>query len=55
MNSDEGKRNVFHTAKQMANVGQDVKNVNCLKNKNGEVIVDSEGYKTIWKITWRNC
>ena len=33
----------------MANVGNNVMNVNCLRNKNGKVIMDSEGTKTIWK------
>ena len=33
----------------MAWVDQDVMNVNCFRNKNEKVIVDSEGIKTIWR------
>ena len=48
MQSDEGRRNVFHTAKLMAKVGHDVMNANCLRNQNGKIVVDSEGIKAIW-------
>ena len=40
---------VFHIAKLMANVEEDVMNVNCLRNKNGKVIVDSEGINAFYK------
>ena len=49
VNSDEGRRNVFRIAKQMAKTGQDVTNVNCLRSGNGKVIVNGEDVKTIWK------
>ena len=45
----DGGRNVFHKAKQMTRAGQDEMNVNCLRNINGQVIVNGEGVKTIWK------
>ena len=33
----------------MGKVGQNVMNVNCLRNKNRKVVVDGEGIKAIWK------
>ena len=37
---EDGRRRVFHIAKQLARDGQDVMNVNCLTDKSGKVAVD---------------
>ena len=44
LDTEEGKKNVFRIAKQMANERQDVVGVNCLK-----VVIDSKGIKKTWK------
>ena len=49
LDSDEGKRKVYRIAKQMARDRQDVVNVNCLRNKAGKVVVDTEEMKKVWK------
>ena len=54
VNSDEGRRNVFRIAKQMAKVGQDIMNVNCLRNKNGKVLWTMKAFREFGKNTWRN-
>ena len=40
---------MYRIAKQLARDGQDVVNVNCLKDKSGKVVVDNEEIKKIWK------
>jgi hypothetical protein len=49
LDSEEGKRNVFRIAKQMAQERQDVTGVNCLKDGTGNVVVDSVGITKIWR------
>ena len=48
LDCEEGRRRVFRIAKQLARDGQDVVNVNCLKDKSGKVVVDNEEIKRIW-------
>ena len=45
LDSEEGRRRVFRIAKQLARDGQDIVNVNCLRDKGGKVAVD----KKLWK------
>ena len=49
LDSDEGRRNVFRVARQMAKDRQDVISNNCMLNEKGELTTDSEGIKEIWK------
>ena len=49
LDTEEGKKNVFRIAKQMANERQDVVGVNCLKDSAGKVVIDSKGIKKTWK------
>ena len=49
LDCEDGRRRVFRIAKQLARDGQDVVNVNCLKDKSGRVVIDNEEIKRIWK------
>ena len=49
LHTKERKRNVIRIAKQMMNERKEVIGVNCLKNEDGEVVVESEGVKQRWK------
>jgi hypothetical protein len=45
----EGKKNIFRIAKQMAKEGQDVVGVNCLKSDGGNIVIDPDEIKNVWK------
>ena len=47
--SEAGKRNVFRIAKQMAKERQDVVGVNCLKDADGNIVIDSNEIKDDWR------
>jgi hypothetical protein len=49
LGSAEGKKNVWHIAKQMIKQRQDVVQVNCLKSEGNSVVTGDEGVKKIWK------
>jgi hypothetical protein len=49
LDTEDGKRNVFRIAKQMAKERQDVVGGNCLKNGEGKLVIDSDGIKDAWK------
>ena len=49
LDSEEGKRNVFRIAKQMAKERQDVVGGNCLNDNRGRLVIDSEKIKDRWK------
>ena len=49
MDTEEGERNVFRIAKQMAKERQDVVGRSCLKNDQGEIVTDCEEMKNVWK------
>jgi len=42
LESTTGKKNVYILAKQMTKSRQDVVGVNCVKNANGKVLVESD-------------
>ena len=44
-----GKKNVYRVAKQMAKSRQDVVGVNCVKDANGKVLVESDQVKEEWR------
>ena len=50
LDCEEGRRRVFRIAKQLARDGQDVVNVNCLKDKSGKVVVDNEEIKNLERL-----
>lgn len=49
LEAEEGRKNVFRIAKQMVKYRQDVVRVTCLKDKRGNLVLDEEGRKKIWK------
>jgi hypothetical protein len=49
LGSEQGKKNVFRIAKQMAKERQDVVGINCLKESSGRIVTDSKGIKKTWK------
>ena len=34
---------------------QDVAGVNCVKDANGQVMVENDQVEEVWNSTWRNC
>jgi len=49
LESTAGKKNVYRVAMQMAKSRQDVVGVNCVKDANGKVLVDSDQVKEEWR------
>jgi len=49
LDTEEGRRDVFKIAKQIAKEKEDVVGVKCLKNGLGEVLVDAKDIKVRWK------
>jgi len=48
LESTAGKKNVYRVVKQMTKSRQDVVGVNCVKDVNGKVLVESDQLKEIW-------
>ena len=49
LDTEEGRKVVFKIAKQIAKEQQDVTGVKCLKNEQGEVLVEAKDIKERWK------
>ena len=49
LDMEEGRKEVFKIAKQIAKTKEDVVGVRCLKNEMGEMLVDPNAVKNRWK------